>query len=170
MSVQNKRAVSAYFARCAKMWRTSHLSWQHIEIFGVTTWSAVSIWQVEGKDGWILQCTGQPPVTQTYSGASLVAQWIRIHQPMQGTQVWSLVQEGSTCWGATKPASHTYWDHVLQLLKPTCPTAYAPQWEKPPQWEAFPLQQRLALACRNQRKSTESNEDPALPKIKQLIN
>ena len=120
MTVQNKRAVSAYFARCTEMWRTNP-SWQRTEIFGVTTWSAVSIWQVEGKDGWILQCTGQPPATQTYSGASLVAQWIRLHQPMQGTQVWSLVQEGSTCWGATKSVRHTYWNHVLQLLKAHMP-------------------------------------------------
>ena len=36
-------------------------------------------------------------------GPSLVIQWIRIRLPMQGTQVRSLVQEDSTCLGATKP-------------------------------------------------------------------
>ena len=50
---------------------------------------------------------------------------------MQGTRVWSLVQENPTCCGATKPvhhnywactlepASHNYWANVPQLLKPT---------------------------------------------------
>ena len=41
-------------------------------------------------------------------GTSLVAQWLRICLPMQGTQVRSLVQEDPTCHGATKPASHSY--------------------------------------------------------------
>ena len=40
--------------------------------------------------------------------ASLVAQWIRIHLPVQGTQVQSLVQEDSTCCRATMPACHNY--------------------------------------------------------------
>ena len=34
-----------------------------------------------------------------------------------------------------------------QLLKPTCPKAYAPQQEKPPQWKAH--NQRVAPACHN---------------------
>ena len=42
-------------------------------------------------------------------GTSLVVQWIRIHLPMQGTQVRSLVREDLTCCRATKPAR-------LQLL------------------------------------------------------
>ena len=64
------------------------------------------------------------------SGTSLVAQWLRIRLPMQGTQVQALVQEDATCRGATKPVrhnywacalepkSHSYWAHVAQLLKP----------------------------------------------------
>ena len=40
-------------------------------------------------------------------GTSLVAQWIRIHLPMQGTWVRSLVQKDPTCHGATKPVSHS---------------------------------------------------------------
>ena len=62
---------------------------------------------------------------------SLVTQWLRIHLPVQGTQVRALVWEDSTCCGPTKPvhhnywacalepASHSYWAHVPQLLKPT---------------------------------------------------
>ena len=40
--------------------------------------------------------------------ASLVAQWLRIHLPMQGTQVRALVREDPTCRGATKPVRHNY--------------------------------------------------------------
>ena len=42
------------------------------------------------------------------TGTSLVAQWLRIHLPMQGTRVQFLVQEDSTCHGATKPVRHKY--------------------------------------------------------------
>ena len=61
---------------------------------------------------------------------SLVAQWLGICLPMQGTQVRPLVWEDPTCCGATKPVrhsywlcalepkSHNYWAHVPQLLKP----------------------------------------------------
>ena len=41
-------------------------------------------------------------------GASLVAQWLRIHLPIQGTWVRALVQEDPTCHGATKPVRHNY--------------------------------------------------------------
>ena len=64
-----------------------------------------------------------------------MAQWIRI-LPIQGTGVWSLVQEDSICLRATKPVSHSYWAHMLRLLKPLCPGAHALQHEEPPQWEA----------------------------------
>ena len=40
--------------------------------------------------------------------ASLVAQWLRICLPMQGTQVRALVWEDPTCRGATRPVSHSY--------------------------------------------------------------
>ena len=67
-------------------------------------------------------------------GASLVAQWIRIRLPMQGTWVWALVREDPTCRGATKlvhhnywacalePARHNYWAHAPQLLSPHATT------------------------------------------------
>ena len=42
------------------------------------------------------------------SGASLVAQWLNICLPMQGTQVRALVWEDPTCRGATRPVSHNY--------------------------------------------------------------
>ena len=40
--------------------------------------------------------------------ASLVAQWLRIRLPMQGTRVQALVREDPTCRGATKPVRHNY--------------------------------------------------------------
>ena len=90
-------------------------------------------------------------------GTSLVAQWLRICLPMQGTQVCTLVQENPTGRGATKPvrhnywanalepASHNYWAHAPQLLKPAHPRALASQ-EKPPHWEASAPQRRVAPA------------------------
>ncbi|KAJ8782369.1 hypothetical protein J1605_010077 [Eschrichtius robustus] len=41
-------------------------------------------------------------------GASLVAQWLRICLPMQGTRVRFLVWEDPTCHGATKPVCHNF--------------------------------------------------------------
>ena len=38
----------------------------------------------------------------------LVVQWLRIHLPMQGTQVLALVREDPTCHGAAKPVCHNY--------------------------------------------------------------
>ena len=40
--------------------------------------------------------------------ASLVAQWLGICLPMQGTRVRALVWEDPTCCGATRPVSHNY--------------------------------------------------------------
>ena len=74
-----------------------------------------------------------------------MAQWLRIHLPMQGTQVWALVWEDPTCRGATKPMLHNYWACALepvslQLLSPRAtatevcvPRAHALQQEKPQQ-------------------------------------
>ena len=41
-------------------------------------------------------------------GASLVAQWLRVCLPMQGTRVRALVREDPTCRGAAGPVSHSY--------------------------------------------------------------
>ena len=42
------------------------------------------------------------------SGTFLVAQWLRIRLPMQGTRVPALVREDPTCRRATKPVRHNY--------------------------------------------------------------
>ena len=79
------------------------------------TWTSTSIFQ------WVTNIN-----TIIITGTSLVAQWLRICLPMQGTRV----REDPTCRGATKPVrqnyractleptSHIYWACVPQLLKP----------------------------------------------------
>ena len=47
-------------------------------------------------------------------GTSLVAQWLRIRLPMQGTRVRALVRENTTCPRATKPVRHNYWACALE--------------------------------------------------------
>ena len=42
------------------------------------------------------------------SQASLVAQWLRIRLPLQGTRVQALIQVDPTCREATKPMRHNY--------------------------------------------------------------
>ena len=44
----------------------------------------------------------------TIDRASLVAQWLRIRLPMQGTRVRAPIREDPTCHGATKPVRHNY--------------------------------------------------------------
>ena len=69
---------------------------------------------------------------KSYLGTFLVAQWLRICLPMQGTRVEPWSWEDPTCRGATKPMCHnywacalehmchSYWAHLPQLLKPAC--------------------------------------------------
>ena len=80
---------------------------------------------------------------------------------MQGTRVQAVVREDPTCRGATKPVCHNYWacsleptSHNYWSLHATTteartPRARALQQEKPPQWEARRLQQRVAPTRHN---------------------
>ena len=87
-------------------------------------------------------------------GASLVAQWIRIHLPTQWTGLipgpggFHMLQGNYTC----EP----------QLLKPVCL-----QQEKPPQWEAHPLQRRGATA---QLKPEEDREQQERMEVRNAVN
>ena len=45
-------------------------------------------------------------IQEIFEWASLVAQWLRICLPMQGTRVRALLWEDPTCRGATRPVSH----------------------------------------------------------------
>ena len=107
-----------------------------------------------------------------------MARWLRIHLPLQGTWVRSLVREDPTCCGATKPVSHNdwactlepvshnYWSPRATTIEAHVPRARAPQQEKPLQWQARAPQWRVAPARCNKRKPARSNEDPMQPKIK----
>ena len=59
--------------------------------------------------GWVVSSAHFTAVIKKKSSrASLVAQWLRICLPMQGTRVRALVWEDPTCHGATGPVSHNY--------------------------------------------------------------
>ena len=89
------------------------------------------------------------------SGASLVAQWLGVCLPMQGTWVLALVWEDPACHSATRPVSHNCW---------ACTSgACAPQRERPRWWEARVPRWRVAPTCRNWRKPSCRNEDPTQP-------
>ena len=47
-------------------------------------------------------------VKNEYTRASLVAQWLRICLPMQGTRIRALVWEDPTCRRTAGPVSHNY--------------------------------------------------------------
>ena len=111
-------------------------------------------------------------VIKVDSRASLVAQWYRIHLPMQETWIWSLIKEDPPCCAATKPVhhnccacalepgSHNYWALKLQLLK-----SERPQQEKPPQWEARAWQLESGPSSQQLEKSPCGHKDSAQPKI-----
>ena len=111
-----------------------------------------------------LQCPATSPencILKINQGTSLVAQWLRIRLPMEGTPVRSLAQEDPTCCGATKRfAPQLMSQHSRarepQLLSPRAtttvacaPRARALQQDKPLQWEACTRQQRVAPARHN---------------------
>ena len=58
-----------------------------------------------------------------------VVLWLRICQPMQGTQVRSLVREDFACLGAAKSMGHTYWS--LHAPEPVLHTKKSHHSEKP---------------------------------------
>ena len=100
-------------------------------------------------------------MSKEYRRASLVAQWLRIRLPMQGTRVRALVPEDPTCPGAAGPVSHNYW---------ACASgACAPQQERSRYWQAGALRWRVAPTCHNWRKPSHRNEDPSTA-INKLIN
>ena len=74
---------------------------------------------------------------QVYS--FLVAQWLRIRLPMQGTWVQALVWEDPTCRRATKPVCLNYWACTLEPASHNCwslhSRAHEPQLLKPARLE-----------------------------------
>ena len=63
--------------------------------------------QFFGRHRWVIYTT-EMNGKNTFWGTSLVAQWLRMCLPMQGTWLQALVWEDPTCRGATKPLRHNY--------------------------------------------------------------
>ena len=95
------------------------------------------------------------------SGTSLVAQWLRIRLPMQGTPVWALVPKDPTCHGATKPMSHNYWSCALEPASHNY-WALVPQLLKPVRLEPM-LATREATTMRSPHTATKSS--PCSPQL-----
>ena len=136
-------------------------------------------------------------IKMSKEGASLVAQWLRIHLPVKGIRVRSLVWEDPTCHGATKPvrhnywacalepASHNYWSprattteaHVPQLLKPACHNywspcatiteARVPQLLKPARLEPVLRNKR---SHRNEKPTRRNEEKPPLTATRESLH
>ena len=95
---------------------------------------------------------------KTQSGASLVAQWLRICLPMQGTQVRSLVREDLTC-HATEQLSPCATTTEPALYSPCSATSEATTMRSPgtatkssphlPQLEKARAQQRRPNTAKN---------------------
>ena len=90
---------------------------------------------------------------------SLVVQWLRIHLPMQETQVWPLVGEDSTWWGATKLMNLNYW-----ALTPGARVLM--QQEKSSQWEAQAPQLEKAWLQKQRPRAAKKTCFPGSPVVK----
>ena len=83
-----------------------------------------------------------------------MVQWLRIHLPVQGTWVQSLVWADSMCCGAAEPVSCDYWARLLywaltlpRLLTPCSATRVAIKWEaRTPPLESSPCLLQLQKA------------------------
>ena len=113
-------------------WKTtSIIPWAIKDSFvhSINTYQVLPISQALGQQQWTTKQSLPPSLHKIHiPGASLVAQWLRVCLPIQGTRVRALVWEDPTCHRATRPVSHNYW---------ACASgACAPQQERPRQWEA----------------------------------
>ena len=81
-----------------------------------------------------------------------MVQWLRICLLVQGTRVRSLVRDGPTCCGATKPLPHNYGAQGLQQQRPLQWGSCAPQLESSPcspQLEKAHSKQQRPSAAKN---------------------
>ena len=102
---------------------------------------------------------------QLYHGTPLVAQWLRIHLPMQGTWVRSLVWEEPTCHGATKPVHHNYWAGTLEPVSHDY-WACVPQLPKPVHLEPVLCNKR---SHRNEKPMHHNEEQPLLAATRESL-
>ena len=107
-------------------------------------------------------------------GASLMAQWLRIHLAMKGTPVWSLIWEDPTSVGQLDPCATTIEPALQSPGTTTSGSTCGNYWGLPVcelvlRNEGSPLSEKPARC--NWRKASHSSEDQAQSKIKvnQLI-
>ena len=115
--------------------------------------------EISFMNGWEQLQSLLPPFSLSRSykspaSASLVAQWLRICLPMQGTRVRSLVWEDPTCRGATKLVHHNDWTCTLE---PTSHSYWSPCTKIPCSAT------REATAMRSPHTTTKSS--PHLPQL-----
>ena len=120
-----------------------------------------------GCQGSFVRAIFTQKVHTTILGTSSVVQQIRIHMPVQGTRVRSLVEEDSTrcgaaqpvhhsCWAhALAPASCNSWTHVQKLLKPVCLESVLHNQRSHCKEKPEHHNWRVAPACRNYRKPAQ---------------
>ena len=82
----------------------------------------------------------------------MVVQWLRIYLPVPGTWVQSLFWEDPIGHEATKPLGQNCWSSCN-------PWVHTLQQEKPQQWGAHTLQQRVALTHCKWKKPSHSDDD-----------
>ena len=105
-----QKGKEEYKAQSQRVWSREELReiWRLIEITGLkqfNTWMVKEIDRLDQNDTKWFTFQSLKMMGRT----SLVAQWLRIRLPMQGTRVRTLVREDPTCCRATKSASHNYW-------------------------------------------------------------
>ena len=71
-------------------------------------WAETIVENIETKNVKKTEWSVQGRGSRSAIGASLVAKWLRIRLPMQGTRVRAPVREDPTCRGAARSVSHNY--------------------------------------------------------------
>ena len=93
------------------------MTFNHVKTSGQLSWKNVPhaelVWLFP-QDFQVKYFQEEHHVRMLYTGTSLVAQWLRVHLPMQGTRVRSLVREDPTCCVAARPMRHNYWACALE--------------------------------------------------------
>ena len=102
--------------------------------------------------------------SRSFSRPSLVAQWLGVCLPMQGTRVRALVWEDPTCRGAAEPVCHNYWACTLEPASHSC-WAHVPRLLKPK--DLGPVLHRRSH--RSERPAHSNGERPPLAAARESL-